>query len=210
MDSDQICKSGKDTIKDERRSAIVKIAREAFLADGYEATSMSSIAAQAGGSKATLYNHFASKDELFRAVVQDRCSQVAVLLEKGMQEGHDFRESLILAGSHFVSLILSDEFVATYRMVIAAAEKFPDAGQAFYDAGPRQSMARMALRFERAIADGLLRPEDPSVLATTFLHLCKVEIHQRRLFNALPPPNREDVEANVKRAVTIFMAAYGA
>jgi AcrR family transcriptional regulator len=56
--------------RDEKRAAIVKIAYEAFLTDGYAATSMSSIAAKVGGSKATLYNYFASKEELFAAVIE--------------------------------------------------------------------------------------------------------------------------------------------
>ena len=37
---------------------------------GYERTSMSEIAARLGGSKATLYSYFPSKEELFFGVVQ--------------------------------------------------------------------------------------------------------------------------------------------
>ena len=62
--------------KDERRANIMAIAREAFLHDGYAATSMSQIAAKVGGSKATLYNYFASKKDLFFAIIDSESSQV--------------------------------------------------------------------------------------------------------------------------------------
>jgi TetR/AcrR family transcriptional repressor of mexJK operon len=51
------------------RDAIVRAAGERFLADGLRATSVEAIASTAGVSRPTVYAHFASKDEVFRAVV---------------------------------------------------------------------------------------------------------------------------------------------
>src|SRR3546814_17024251 len=53
-----------------QRSHILAIARRHFLARGYAATTMSAIAADGGGSKATLWNHFKSKDDLFAELVK--------------------------------------------------------------------------------------------------------------------------------------------
>ena len=58
---------------DAKRRAIIAVAREAFLARGYAATSMSEIAANLGGSKGTLYNYFRSKEELFGAFMVETC-----------------------------------------------------------------------------------------------------------------------------------------
>lgn len=52
-----------------KRNEILDAATAAFRRDGYESTSMDSIAEQAGASKRTVYNHFGSKETLFRAVV---------------------------------------------------------------------------------------------------------------------------------------------
>jgi AcrR family transcriptional regulator len=52
----------------EKKSVIVRIAAEMFDELGYERASMSAIAARVGGSKATLYRYFMSKEELLRAV----------------------------------------------------------------------------------------------------------------------------------------------
>lgn len=51
-----------------KRRAIVTAAREAFLRDGF-GVGMDTIAAGAGVSKVTVYNHFGSKEALFTAVV---------------------------------------------------------------------------------------------------------------------------------------------
>ena len=56
---------------EERRQAIIEVAREAFTAQGFENTSMAEIASRVGGSKATLYNYFSSKEELFAAVIDE-------------------------------------------------------------------------------------------------------------------------------------------
>ena len=57
--------------RDQRREAILEVAREVFTEEGYAAASMSTIAARLGGSKGTLYNYFKSKEELFGAYVRE-------------------------------------------------------------------------------------------------------------------------------------------
>src|SRR4051812_22630064 len=59
--------------RDARREAILDVAQEVFLEEGFAAASMSTIAARLGGSKGTLYNYFKSKDDLFNAYVERRC-----------------------------------------------------------------------------------------------------------------------------------------
>ena len=66
---------------DEKREHILKVAYAAFLGEGYAATSMSSIAAKVGGSKATLYNYFSSKEELFAAVIEEKCRDIHAILD---------------------------------------------------------------------------------------------------------------------------------
>jgi AcrR family transcriptional regulator len=53
-----------------RRNAIVEAATELFKEMGYERASMNELAKRFGGSKATLYGYFPSKEELFVAVVE--------------------------------------------------------------------------------------------------------------------------------------------
>lgn len=55
---------------EQRRAQIIEAAVAAFARDGYDATRMDDIAAQAGITKPVLYDHFSSKQALFLAVLQ--------------------------------------------------------------------------------------------------------------------------------------------
>lgn len=54
------------------RLAIEDAAIELFMEQGYHATSMRQIAERAGLALGGIYNHFASKDEIFEAIVVDK------------------------------------------------------------------------------------------------------------------------------------------
>src|SRR6476469_4096631 len=56
---------------DDRRSAIIDAARTLFAANGFRGTGTSDIAAAAGCSEPVIYKHFASKQALFAAVLED-------------------------------------------------------------------------------------------------------------------------------------------
>ena len=58
------------TKSEERRVLILEIAAQVFQETGYEKASMAEISSRVGGSKATLYNYFPSKEELFLAVME--------------------------------------------------------------------------------------------------------------------------------------------
>ena len=60
--------SGSDSVmskSDIKRQAILESAYRLFRAQGFDGTSMAHITSEVGGSKATLYSHFPSKEELF-------------------------------------------------------------------------------------------------------------------------------------------------
>jgi len=197
------------TGRDARRDAILKIALEAFLTDGYAATSMSTIAAKVGGSKATLYNYFTSKEELFSAVIAEKCRDVHQLLFETELEHTDFRPSLTRFAERFLRLVLSDEKIAVFRLITAETARFPELGRAFYCSGPLQGKKFLAEYFDRAVAEGNLKPGDTLVMAGHFFDLCKGELHHRKLWNVTPNPSNEEIRTTAAQSVSVFLAAYG-
>ncbi|HTT83281.1 MAG TPA: TetR/AcrR family transcriptional regulator [Rhizomicrobium sp.] len=196
--------------RDDKRDAIIRTALAAFLTDGYAATSMSSVAAKVGGSKATLYNYFKSKEELFTAICERKCEQFQMFLhEAEIESGGDLKATLTSFGERFVAFVLSDDSVATFRMAIAEAERFPEIGQAIYNSGVRQNQRRMTAFLGQAKDAGQLRDDaDVTCAAEQFLDLCLSGLHRRRLWNVTPHPSREEIHGNVARAVETFMRAY--
>ena len=195
--------------RDERRETILQIAHAAFLEDGYAATSMSSIAAKVGGSKATLYNYFSSKEELFSAVIAERCRDFQEMLYDADLDNQDFRKALTFLGEEAVRWMLRDDSIATYRLITAEAGRFPELGRAFYLAGPQKGKEMLAEFFGRAAEKGHLTPGYMLGMAIHFMTLCKGELQHRKLWS-IDEPSEKDIETTVANAVNVFLAAYGA
>ena len=178
------------TDRDERREIILQIAHAAFLEDGYAATSMSGIAARVGGSKATLYNYFSSKEELFAAVIAERCRDFQEMLYDADLESHDFRKALTTLGERAVRWMLRDDSIATYRLITAETGRFPELGRVFYLAGPQKGKEMLAEFFGRAAENGHLKPGYMMGMAIHFMVLCKGELQHRKLWN-IDEPHRQ-------------------
>src|SRR5258707_9373535 len=68
------------------RSRIQAIALELFIEQGYEATSLREIAERLGVTKAALYYHFKTKDEIIQSLVDDQLAMIVELIEWAQQQ----------------------------------------------------------------------------------------------------------------------------
>jgi AcrR family transcriptional regulator len=66
--------------EDDTRTRIQRIALELFTEHGYEATSLREIAERLGVTKAALYYHFRTKDEIIESLVADRMARLEELV----------------------------------------------------------------------------------------------------------------------------------
>ncbi len=80
-----------------RKQHLVDTALLLFNQHGYHATGIDLILAESKVSKATLYKHFRSKDELILAVLQQRHTQVLEMIQTNIDDAHDKGESGVLA-----------------------------------------------------------------------------------------------------------------
>lgn len=194
--------------RDERRDAILDVARDCFLAEGYASASMSSIAARLGGSKGTLYNYFKSKDELFAAVMQRQCARMSEELFDQAYEGSEPRQRLAHFGRTFLTMLLAPEALGIHRLVVAESGRFPELGRTFYDSGPRMVQLRIADYLGRLMDEGVLRRGDPTIAAQQFKDLSISGVYQVRLWGVIDDPTPAEVAERVDRAVDTFMRAY--
>lgn len=196
--------------RDEKREHILKVAYAAFLSEGYAATSMSSIAARVGGSKATLYNYFSSKEELFAAVIDEKCRDFQGLFLEMDVESADFRKLLTQLGERLLHMMLRDDSIATFRLITAESARFPELGRAFYRSGRQRGKQMLAEFFARAQKAGKLRLGNPHDMAVLFVESCKGELVLLKAWNVNPKPTEKEIKANIATAVAVFLAAYGA
>ena len=92
------------------RERAVAVALELFTAQGYEKTSLREVAARLGVTKAALYYHYHSKEELLAAVMQSMLAPVDAILawSAAQQPGAQTRRELLRKLAELVQGPLSD------------------------------------------------------------------------------------------------------
>lgn len=147
--------------KQQRRSAIVEIATRAFLHQGYAATSMSAIADELGGSKATLWSHFSSKEELFEAVVDQLVIRFACDMEGALSEEIFSLEGLHRYCRRFMAKLMGAEAIQLFRLIISDGVRFPEIKTVFHTRAPariqRLVAGYLATRFSQDDSTRLAR-----------------------------------------------------
>ena len=194
-----------------KREAILAEASKAFIELGFERTSMAEISARVGGSKATLYGYFESKEQLFLAVARNAGEKHVQPAYEELTKSVDGEEEAALRrfGEGLVGFISRPEAVSIQRMVIAESGH-TEIGAMFFDAGPRIGHQTIAEFLSGAMARGRLRRADPVVATQHLLALLNAELMPPCLLGLPVNTSRINVKKVVTRAVSTFMAAYEA
>ena len=194
----------------DKRRQILDGALQVFTSRGFDAASMSDIAAAANVSKGTLYVYFEDKEHLFVALIQrEREAQKRGAIE-ALNEDSDPVRALTTFGRCIVRMINGDLAVSAHRVVIGVAERMPDLGREFYENGPMLGSKLIAGYLDRMVAEGKLAIDDTYLAAVQFLDLCQSTLTRPRLFNAVrTPPSDEEINRVVREAIAMFMARYG-
>ncbi len=195
--------------REARREAILDAAAEVFMEEGFASASMSAIAARLGGSKGTLYNYFKSKEALFAAYIQRHCAWQQEAMFALVTPERDIGEALTHFGRGYLASVFSEFSLRNFRLVIAEAERAPEIGKAFYEAGPLAGVARLAGHMEHWARNGQLSLTDPMGAAHQFIGLCQNRLLKARLCIAVPELSADVIEAEVDAAVATFLAAFG-
>ena len=202
-----MAEQAKLTLSQRKRAAIVEAAVQELSDKGFQAMSMDALAARAGVSKRTVYNHFASKDQLFDEIAKlifAQSSEVTAIVYRPEQ---DIAEQLTNFARNELRLLASERFRDMCRVMIAecifAPERAAEALQTYAD--QEQSLdAWMAA----AIADGKLREVDPAYAAAQLLGLIKAHAFWPQLLMGQPFPDEAMCEQIVTDSVGMFVAYY--
>lgn len=192
----------------DRREAIVEVAIDHFLQHGYAAATMSEIAAAIGGSKATLWSYFPSKEALFEAVLDRVTTMFRQQMIALLDPGADLEAVLRGFCRRFIEKVTSPRSVALYRLIIAEAGRFPEVGAIFYQRGPDTTLRFLAEFIELGMARGALRPGDPRQAATILIAQSMSGCHQQLLFGRIAQADPDEIDADADAAVDLLLRAY--
>jgi TetR/AcrR family transcriptional regulator, mexJK operon transcriptional repressor len=191
-----------------KAETILAGAERAFLAGGFGAVTMDAIAREAGVSKATVYAHFAGKEELFGAVVAHVSERRFHGFSAEALDPLDIAASLTTIAARFLDLVLSPEAIALNRIIIGEVTRFPMLGEVFWEAGPARTRVQIEAFLRRAAAAGSLALADARLAAEQFVALARGEIHLRSLLRLENPGDPAAIAAAVTSTVGLFLRAF--
>lgn len=215
------------TKSSEKRQAILDAAKAVIEEVGYEQASMAQIAARIGGSKATLYNYFDSKEALFlelvNQVAEQHIDQLMPLLHSKqccdlpqnvedfmsiLDPSADLAETLTKFGELVLGRFHTPAMLSTRRMIIAASNR-SSIGKLYYEQGPAKAFKIAQAYFAALMQRGHIRQADPCVVEAHWRGLLTSEVLYAGLLNARPALQPDEITAIVARAVEAFLRAYG-
>lgn len=194
-------------LTDRKRSAILEAAAEQFRLHGYETASVDSIAAAAGVSKRTVYNHFPSKEELFNETIMQMFERSAGLLDLPYRGERSLREQLTELMRQKMRTLADPEFLGLARVAMGEAIHAPErALPVICRLGEREEAVTTWIR--AAQADGRLKPGDPGFAANLLQGQIKTFAFWPQIAMGAAPLAPEDQERVIEAAVSMFLSYF--
>jgi len=195
-----------------KRRAILDAGTRVFLAEGFAGASMDAIAAAAGVSKPTVYNHFADKQQLFEQIVSDMVAGITQPFFDQIDDlsgDGDLAEHLRELAKLLLKGVMQPANLQLRRLVIGEASRFPDLGRAYEQQGPQRAIVAWTTAFKRLAENGVLRMEDPALAGAHFNWLVvSIPLNHAMLSGDDRPLRPSQLERYSDSAVDVFLAAY--
>ncbi len=169
-------KSKRDQLAEETRLALLKAARQHFVAQGYSATSLNDITRSAGVTKGALYHHFSDgKPALFRAVYSEVELELVARISGSLQSDGDVWRLIEKSISSFVDYAAGPD----YRQVVVLDGPAVLGFQAMLDMDKHGALQLLGGMFDALQAGGWLEIDLPRKLLVEIFRgsLGQVAIH---------------------------------
>ncbi|TDB35805.1 TetR/AcrR family transcriptional regulator [Stenotrophomonas sp. TEPEL] len=194
-------------LTDRKREAIVRAAVEEFRSAGYDATSMDRIAAVAGVSKRTVYNHFPSKEELFALILEELWQSSVASVELPYRADQPLDVQLLQLLRQKLDLLGDANFIDLARVAMAEIIHSPERAQAIVcRMGEKESGVSAWIR--AAIADGRLRQVDPEFAGHQLQGLVKSFAFWPQVTMGQAPLAQAERTRVAESAVAMFLGFY--
>jgi AcrR family transcriptional regulator len=187
------------------RGAIIEAAVRLFLQRGFGSVSMGDLAQAAGVARRTLYNQFASKEEIFRQVLFTVSRLFEDALPPGVETQGDVEDVLRLVAHKILELHKNPEYLGFFRMVVADSRQFPWIADEFAAVMDPQT-ERFARYLDHLTALGVLDCRNSTLAAHQFMGVLNEFVLWPWMLGreSLPVP-AEDV---IEEAIRMFLRRY--
>lgn len=187
---------------DEKKSEAILDAAMALFAEKGASASMEQIARKAGVSKQTLYNRYASKVDIGRALAERRSDAITAPLRSGGEPV----EVLTALAATLLNKLCGPDGRGDMRGVALMSPHAPDLAEAVYHAGPGESLRRLSAWLDEQDRSGRLRVPDPDHAAEMFTGMVMGHGHLRGILGIANPVF--DVPARARETAERFVRAF--
>jgi AcrR family transcriptional regulator len=195
-----------------KRVSILDAAANVFCREGYGGANIDMIAAEAGVSRQTVYNHHGDKTNLFVAVVREITERtnagVFATLATFPDQPRDLEADLIdFAMRLNRNCVCNRDGKFLRKLIQTEGERYPELFETWRTDGPGKTWAALAARFARLAHAGYLEMDDPDVAARQFLALINADLQMSFVLGITP--SEEELRTAATNAVRTFLRAYG-
>ena len=192
--------------------SIIDAAASVFCREGFAGANIDLIAAEAGVSRQTIYNHHRDKEKLFMAVVRDlteRCNAgIFATFASFPDQPRDLEVDLIgFAVRMNQNCICNRDGRFLRKLIQTEGERYPELFAEWRDQGPGRTWPALAARFARLAHAGHLAVNDPDVAARQFLALANAELQTTFMLGGTP--SEDEVLQSATHGVRTFLRAFG-
>lgn len=196
------------SVSEKKRFAILDAATETFVEQGFLATSMDAVAAKAGVSKRTVYNHFPSKEELFSAIILQLLTYTQEIMQQRFDPHRSIREQLIQIAQLKTKLFTNEDTLPLTRLILSETIRDPE--KMLKVLSELEKTEAGFLEFlEQANDAGQLKITNASRAANQFFSLIKGELFWPMIIKGQGLPDDETCQQVIEQAADIFLSYYG-
>lgn len=189
-----------------REARILQAALTVFSQAGYSGATMDAVAAEAGMSKPTLYQYFASKEALFQAMLLPHRDRM--LTPFAQPSGRGLAHDLLNFAWAYADTVMEPEMLALARLIIGEVQRFPEIGAAYQAAGPDRLLHGMMRWLEGQRDAGRLAFDDAELAAQDLWGLILSAPRTRALHNPDTPPAQAELARYIHNGLRVFLRAY--
>ncbi|MES2900246.1 MAG: TetR/AcrR family transcriptional regulator [Pseudomonadota bacterium] len=194
-------------LTDRKRLAILTAAADQFRSFGFDASSMDKIAAAAGVSKRTVYNHFPSKEELFAETLLQLFQRYAEDEEVPYRGDVALAPQLTELLQRKVRTMADPAFLSLARVAVAEAIHAPErTAPILARLGEQEHGVTAWIR--AALADGRLAPCDPLFAAALLQGQVKAVAFWPQVSMGAPPVAPALQADLIEAAVSMFLGYF--
>ena len=195
-------------LSEKKRLAILNAAEVLFYKSGVEHTSMDQIAAQAGASKRTVYNHFATKDELFHAILARMLANINNDEIISFDQNTAIEQQLTAIAEQEVMLLTSANFLRIAKIAFMQMLLQPELAKSLAN-NSMGCMRYLESFLQDANSAGVLDIDEVDVAAKQFVYQLKSFVFYPLLYG-FESVKQQQSELVIKQTVALFLARYKA